>query len=81
MLTQTITEYQAIARHRFPYSRSNIHGDGRYCAVTKCAKRWRIFLFHTSEDRDARLAEWRQRSCPSGVDCIEDHVAEDLHLR
>jgi hypothetical protein len=83
MLTQTRSMYQIAAAKRFPLSASigNIKGDGTFALVSKCKPRWRVVLFHTAEDRDAKLAEWNRTSCPAKFDCCLEHSAEDIHLR
>lgn len=83
MLTESRSMFQIAAAKRFPLSASvgNVRGDGPFALVSKCAKRWRVFLYHTAEDRDAALKEWNRNYCPAKFDCCLEHTAEDLHLR
>lgn len=81
MLTESPTMAQHAAMRRFPYSRTNIRGDGLFALVSKCFRgRWKIFLYHTAEDRNTKLNEWNT-GCPAGIDCKLGHEAVDLHLR
>ncbi len=81
MLTQERSLYQVAACRRFPLSGAvgNIRGDGRYAIVLKCWKRWKVLLYATPEERDAKFEEWRQQ-CFAGIDCRMDHAKEDIHL-
>lgn len=74
------TDLRALAAHRFPLSGAagNIRGEGRFVAVTKCSKRWRVYCYATPEDRDQKLQEWSVKNCPSGIDCCGDHESVDL---
>jgi len=74
------TDYRAAAAHRFPLSGAcgNIRGDGKYAAVTKCFKRWKVYLYQTEADRAAKLQEWNERGC--GPECRDDHHRVDLTL-
>jgi hypothetical protein len=74
----TATDYRVAACRRFPLSGAvgNIRGSGRYAAVNKCSKRWRVYLYPTEADRAAKLQEWQERGC--GPDCRSDHERVDL---
>jgi hypothetical protein len=71
-------DYRVAAARRFPLSGAcgNIRGDGRYAAVNKCSKRWRVYLYPTEADRAAKLQEWQKRGC--GPDCQDSHERVDL---
>jgi hypothetical protein len=73
-------DYRVAAAKRFPLSGAvgNVRGDGPYAAVTKCFKRWKIFLYHTDADRAAKLHEWNERGCCP--DCRLEHSSVDLTL-
>ena len=71
--------YQVAAAEKFPHSRQNIRGDGKFCCVSKCSgKRWRILLFQTLEARNARYDAWFQNGCGPG--CQSSHFTYDLSL-
>jgi hypothetical protein len=73
-------DYRIVAAKRFPLSGAvgNIRGDGCYCAVTRCFKRWKIFLYRSDSDRAAKLHEWEERGCCP--DCRLEHSSVDLTL-
>lgn len=74
----TERDWRVVACHRFPLSGAvgNVRGDGRYAAVTKCFRRWKVLLYQVAADRDNKLAEWQDRGC--GPDCRFEHSAETL---
>jgi hypothetical protein len=73
-------DYRVAAARRFPLSGAvgNVRGDGPYAAVTKCWKRWKVYLYHTDSDRAAKLHEWEERGCCP--DCRLEHSSVDLTI-
>jgi hypothetical protein len=73
--------YQIAAAEKFPHSRQNIRGDGKWAVVSKCGRHWKILLFGTAELRDARFQKWFEDGC--GPDCQDSqtsHFKFDLSL-
>jgi hypothetical protein len=70
--------YQIAAAEKFPYSRQGIRGDGKFCCVSKCGRRWRVLLYPTAEARDAKIEYWFHNSC--GPACRSEHFTLDLSL-
>jgi hypothetical protein len=77
---ETEPDYRTIAARRFPLSGAcgNLRGNGPFVAVNKCSKRWRVFMYRTAADRDAKILEWETKGC--GCDCRLSHETVDLSL-
>jgi hypothetical protein len=72
--------WQLAAARKFKMSAAAgcIRGDGMYCCVSRCTKRWRVLMFPTIEARDARYAAWFENGC--GSVCESNHFTYNLDL-
>lgn len=77
-LTFEMMDSRGVAARRFPFSAAAgcIRGEGPYAAVTKCFKRWKVFLYQSDGQRAAKLQDWSDRGC--SPDCKSEHCAVDL---